>query len=129
MKRDRKYMTPVENERRKREDLILLYSDTRRMAEVFSGIEKIEISYHNRYRSFMGEKKVENTLSYTPQDQAIFLIQCLNPTCSTIGFNLKDDIYAMVREHKTELTKERDCEGQEAPDHPDRMASLIFFYW
>ena len=115
---DRKNMTEKENERRKREQFSFFYSDTRKIAEVFPAIERIELSYINRYISFQGEKIEENSRSFTPQDQDVFIIPCLNPTCSTIGFNVKNDIYNMVREHRTELNKERDCEGQEAPNHP-----------
>lgn len=120
MKRDRKNMTTVENERRKREYYNLLYSDTRRMEEVFPDIERIEITYHNHYKSFLGENSKEGELSYTAQSGVIFVIPCLNPECSTVGFDLKNDIYSMKREHLTEFTGSRDCEGQEAPDHPEQ---------
>ena len=124
----RKHMTPAENERRKREHSKCLYSNTRKLADSFPDIERIEISYVNHHKCIFSNSIKNNVLKYTPQSNDFFVIDCLNPECSSFGFDLKNDIYSMQREHLTEFSGERDCDGQEAPDHPEQKCSGTLNY-
>ena len=121
MNRDRNNMTADKNEQRKREHRNFLYSNARKIEKVFPTIERIEIAYVNHHQSCVDNTPpVNKVLHFTPQDLDIFVIECLNPECSSFGYDLKNDIYTMIREHKTEFTWEKNCEGQEAHDHPEQ---------
>ena len=120
MKRDREYMTSKENERRKREHFIFIHSNAKKIEKVFPDVESIEIFYLNEHNCIFGNSKKEGTLTYTPQSEDVFVIDCLNPECTSFGYDLKNEIRTMIGEHKTELTGERNCEGQEAHDHPEQ---------
>lgn len=117
----RKYITPEKNDSLKRARYEVLYSDRRILEEVFPDIKKIEISYTNTHKSIFGNTSKESHLTFTPKSEATFVIKCLNPEC-TYGwyYDLKNDIYNMRREHSTEYHGEKDCQGQEAPDHPEQ---------
>ena len=57
-----------------------------------------------------------------------FVLDCLNVECSSAGFDLKNEIYSMYRDHLTKKSGEMRCDGQEAPDHPEQRCSgsLLF---
>ena len=120
MNRDREYMTSKENERRKREHHILLYSNARKIEKAFPEIEKIEISYRKGHNCIFGNIEKEGTLTFTPHSEDIFVIDCLNPECTSFGYDLKNEIRTMIHEHKTEIKGEQKCVGQEAHDHPEQ---------
>lgn len=113
-------MNPAQFEKFKRDQSRVRYMDTRLVEELFPDIEKIEVSYHLYHGSFVGPKDVDGSRVYKPQDMAIFYIDCLNKECSSEGFNLKSEIYSLRRDHKTEISGEIKCGGQEAPDHPEQ---------
>lgn len=121
MNRIRKKMTAEENNRHKQEHRNFLYSNARMIEKVFPTIERIEIAYVNHHQSTVDDTPpVEKVIHFTPQSLDIFEIECLNPECSSFGYDLKNDIYTIIREHKTEYTGERKCEGQESHDHPEQ---------
>lgn len=113
-------MTPAENERRKREHRIFLYSNARKIEKVFSEVERIEIFYLNEHKCIFGNTAKKGSLTYTPQSEDVFVIDCLNPECTSFGYDLRNEIRTMICEHKTELTGKQNCEGQEAHDHPEQ---------
>ena len=114
-------MTAEENERRKKEHWNFLYSNARIIEKVFPTIERIEIAYVNRHQTIVdNQPPIENVKIFTSQDLDIFVIDCLNRDCSSFGYDLKKEIRTMISEHKTELTGKRNCEGQEAPKHPEQ---------
>lgn len=120
MNRNREYITSARNERRKQEHYDFLYSDARKIEKVFPDVERIEILYLNEHKCIFGNTKKEDKLTLTPQSEDIFVIDCLNSECTSFGYDLKNDIRTMISEHKTELTGKRNCEGQEAHDHPEQ---------
>lgn len=113
-------MTPAQFEKMKRAQDQVRYMDTRQIKEVFHDIEKIEISYHLHHVSAFGNQDEEGTWNVNLQSQMCFYFDCLNSECSSVGFNLKDEIYGMQREHLTEKSGVMRCDGQEAPDHPEQ---------
>lgn len=113
-------MTAEENERRQREHRIFLYSNARKIKKVFPTINRIEISYVIEHKCVYGNTKKGKTLNFTPESEDIFVIACLNSECSSFGYDLKNGIRTMIRDHKTEQKGELHCEGQEAPDHPEQ---------
>lgn len=119
MRRDRKYMTREENERRKREHWNFIYSNARKIEKVFPTTDRIEISYVIEHKCIFCNTKKENVLTFNPQSEDVFVIDCLNPECTSFGYDLKNEIRTMISEHKIELTGERNCEGQEAHNHPE----------
>lgn len=120
MNRNRKYITSAWNERRKQEHYVFLYSDARKIEKVFPTIDRIDISYINEHKCIFGNTEKEDTLTFTPQSEDIFVIDCLNPECTSFGYDLKNEIHTMISDHKTEFIGERNCEGQEAHDHPEQ---------
>lgn len=116
----RKHMTEAQFEKMKREQRRLRYMDTRRIEEVFPDIISIEISYQLYHGSAFGSQDKEGTWNVNLQSQMRFVIDCLNRECTSAGFDLKNEIYAMHRDHLTQKSGEIRCEGQEAPDHPEQ---------
>jgi hypothetical protein len=117
----RKYITPEKNDSLKRARYEALYSDRRILEDVFPNIEKIEIFYTNTHKSIFGNTSKDGVLSFSRQNTAVFAIPCLNNECSYGWYyDLRDDIYNMRCEHLTEYCGEKDCQGQEAPDHPEQ---------
>lgn len=113
-------MTESQFEKFKREQRRFRYMDTRRIEEVFPDIEKMEITYHLHHSSAFGNQEKDGTWNVNLQSQMCFVFDCLNRECSSAGFDLKDEIYSMHRDHLTEKTGEMHCDGQEAPDHPEQ---------
>ena len=118
-----KYMTDAQLERLKLEQRRMLYSDTRRVEEVFPEIEKIEINYYIHHGSAFGVQNEQHSWLIKPEYQAVFVIDCLNRECSSVGFDLKNEIWSMYRTKQEEKTGTMCCEGQEAPDHPEQRCS------
>lgn len=113
-------MTQAQFEKLKQIQLQTHYSDTRRINEVFPDIASIKIQYHLYHTSFCDRREEEKSWSVNMQSQMNFYIDCLNPECSSYGFNLENEIYSMYRAKQTEKTGEMRCGGQEAPDHPEQ---------
>lgn len=116
----RKYLTEAQFERLKQEQRGMRYSDTRLVADVFPAIDKIEVSYHLYHGSAFGVQNEDHTRVITPQHQAVFVIECLNRECTSLGFDLKSVIWEMYRTRLTEKSATMKCDGQEAPDHPEQ---------
>lgn len=115
-----KKMSPTQLEKMKRAQKLARYMDTRRIGEVFPDIESIEIEYHLQHISIFGKLEEDKIWNINLQGQMCFFIDCLNRECSSAGFDLKDEIYTMQREHITEKSDVIHCNGQEAPDHPEQ---------
>ena len=124
----RKYMTDAQFNQLKREQLHIRYMDTRRIIEVFPNIASIEIHYILNYGSVFGSQEKEGTWNINLQSQMDFTIDCLNRECSSAGFNLKNEFYAMYRDLLTVKSGEMYCDGQEAPDHPEQTCSCHLKY-
>ena len=124
----RKHMTEAQFEKMKREQLRTRYMDTRRIEDVFPNIAKIEIHYQLHHSSAFGSSDEEKTWNVNLQSQMSFVIDCLNRECSSAGFDLKNEIYSMYRDHLTEKFGEMHCEGQEAPDHPEQSCDGHLMY-
>lgn len=116
----RKHMTEAQFEKMKREQHRLRYMDMRRIEEVFPDIVSIETRYQLHHGSAFGSQDKEGTWDVNLQSQMCFVIDCLNRECTSAGFDLKNEIYAMRRDHLTEKSGEMRCDGQEAPDHPEQ---------
>ena len=113
-------MTDIECERMKQEQLRMLHRGLY-VGEFYPQIEKIVIRYIREYHSFAGDvSSEERTWTITPQSELFFVLKCLNRECTSIGFNLQSVISSAIRNHKTEISGEMNCDGQEAPDHPEQ---------
>lgn len=123
-----KHMTEAQFEKFKQEQRRFRYMDTRRIEDVFLDIEKIEITYHLHHGSVFGSQDKKGTWIVDLQSQMCFVLDCLNRECSSAGFDLKNEIYDMRRDHLTEKTGEMHCEGQEAPDHPEQNCDGKLLY-
>ncbi len=88
--------------------------------QLYPEVDSIEIHYIRDHSSAFGSSHRDDVWKVTPQSEACFIIECLNPECSTIGFDLGSVISSAIHYHKTEVSGEMDCEGQEAPDHPEQ---------
>lgn len=113
-------MTKAQFDKLKQEQRRAHYYDSRRIEEVFPDIEKIEITYHLHHGSAFGSQDKEWTWNVNLQSQMSFVIDCLNIECTSSGFDLRNEIYFMQRDHLTEKAGEMHCDGQEAPDHPEQ---------
>lgn len=91
-----------------------------RVGQLYPNVESIEIHHIRDHGSAFGHSHREGIWTITPQSEACFVLECLNPECSTIGFDLRSVISFAIRDHLTEVNGEMDCEGQEAPDHPEQ---------
>lgn len=123
----RKHMTDAKNEKLKQAQLEVLHTGIC-VGELMPEVEKIEIEYVEEHRSALGVINRKNKMVITSQHEAFFIIPCLNRECSSVGFNLKYEILAMLREHQTEHSCVKNCEGQEAPDHPEQSCGCSIGY-
>lgn len=94
-----------------------------RVEQLYPDVESIEIHHIRDHGSAFGHSRREGIWTITPQSEACFILECLNPECSTIGFNLKDVISSAIHHHTKDIAGEMECEGQEAPDHPEQSCS------
>lgn len=99
-----------------------------RVEQLYPQVEKIEIHYVREHTSFAGQSHDERTWLVTPQDEFCFVISCLNRECTTIGFDLGSIISSAIHVHQFEITGKMDCEGQEAPDHPEQSCCGSLLY-
>lgn len=125
---NRRYMTTKENNKRKQEHRCHRESNLITLSEKFPDIANIKILYTNQHKSIFSSREEKKERDISPDKLADFVIDCLNDECSSSGFDLSDDIYSMRREHKIELTNKIDCEGQEAPDHPEQRCGGTLEY-
>ena len=116
----RNHMTKAQFESFKREQVRYRNMGVGRVEELFPDIEQIMISYHLYHGSAFGIQNEDRVRTIKPDNLAVFVINCLNKECTSFGFDLRNDIYAMQREHLTVKSGEIRCEGQEAPDHPEQ---------
>lgn len=113
-------MTEAQLEKLKHEQMRMRYMDTRHIQEVFPDIENIEIHYQLHHGSAFGSQDKDGIWKVNMQSQMDFVMECLNRECSSTGFDLKDVIYSMRQSRLTETSGLMNCQGQEAPDHPEQ---------
>ena len=115
----RKHMTEEQWRKKKQEQRRYLHGGIR-MEHMYPEVEKIEILHTREHRSFSGVSRQEGIWTMTPQSEFSFVLECLNRECSSIGFDLGKVICFAIRDRKNEISGEMECEGQEAPDHPEQ---------
>ena len=115
----RKYMTERECERMKQNQMSLLHRGIY-VGDFYPEVEKIEIHHIREHHSFAGESHREGTWTIISQSELFFVLGCLNRECTSIGFNLQSEISSAIHAHKTEISGEMKCGGQEASDHPEQ---------
>lgn len=111
-----RYLTEDQNEKRRQQNW-LNRCDRRHISEAYPNVNKIVIEYEIEHRSVFGEVNEIHTSAYTPDSESTFIIECLNRECTSGIFDLKDDIFSMVREKSSDYEGEQRCTGSEAPDH------------
>lgn len=87
------------------------------ISEVLPTVKEIKIEYIAEHNSAFGKKVVENIIIRTSQSKDNYFIDCPNRECTSIGFDLKNEIRRVVSEHKVEEEGTLYCSGSEAPDH------------
>lgn len=113
------YMTEAQARKLKQAQLNAVHTGIR-VEQFFPQVEKIEIHHMRTHTSFVGRSEQEGTWVVSPQSEVCFVLSCLNRECTSIGFDLGSIISSAIHSHKTEVTGEMDCEGQEAPDHAEQ---------
>lgn len=91
-----------------------------RVEQMYPNVESIDIHYVLDHTSFAGKSNEERAWHITPQSEVAFVIGCLNRECTSIGFDLRNMISSAIHNRQTEVSGEMDCEGQEAPGHPEQ---------
>lgn len=109
-------MTDRENEEQKRRTRYML-QDRRLISEVYPEVEQIVIDYAVEHRSAFGISNDSRKITCAPSHTCVFEVNCLNCECTCGYFNLKDEVWSMVRSKETERTGTMHCKGSEAPDH------------
>lgn len=109
-------MTDQENKEQKLKTKNALLSN-KLISEVLPTVKKIKIEYIAEHNSAFGRNEVENSITRTPQSKDNYFIDCPNRECTSIGFDLKNEIRRIVSEHKVEEEGTLFCLGSEAPDH------------
>lgn len=109
-------MTDQENKEQKLKTKNALLSN-KLISEVLPSVKEIKIEYIAEHNSAFGKKVVENIITRTPQSKDNYFIDCPNRECTSIGFDLKNEIRRIVSEHKVEEEGTLFCSGSEAPDH------------
>lgn len=122
------YMTEQENERQKSKRLSWYYSQLHKISDYYPTVASIIINYHQIYKSAFGTKEKENVLNYVATSRDVFLIECLNKECTSIGFNVEHIISDMVTHKETNKKGKLDCEGSEAPDHLYQSCGSSLWY-
>lgn len=112
-------MTEEQSRKLKREMWRSIHNGIR-MEQMYPNVDAIDIQYVLDHTSFAGKSHEERTWHVTPQSEIAFVIECLNRECTSIGFDLRSVISSAIHSCKTEVSGEMDCEGQEAPDHPEQ---------
>lgn len=123
----RKYMTEAQARKLKQAQLNAIHTGIR-VEQLYPQVEKIEIHHERTYTSFVGRSQQESTWVVTPQSEVCFVLSCLNRECTSIGFDLGSVISSAIHSHKTEVSGEMSCEGQEAPDHPEQSCDGYLKY-
>lgn len=119
---NRMIMSDTENERQKQRNRSYLHNG-RRIEDVYPRVEKIEIEYLIEHNSFVGYNKKDEKWTLTPQSEMYFVIKCLNSECTSIGFDLSQEVSSAIDNHETEVSGTMRCQGKEAPDHPRQSCS------
>ena len=120
-------MTDQENKEQKDKTKNALLSN-KLISEVMPSVKEIKIEYTVEHNSAFGRNEVENTIIRTPQSKDNFFIDCPNRECTSIGFDLKNEIRRIVSEHKVEENGTLLCSGSEAPDHLYQRCGSILKY-
>ena len=110
----RRVLSDAENERQKQHLRALLHRG-RFVFETYPQIEKIEITYSRSHNSFAGanpENNKECTWVVTPQQEDVFLLDCLNHECTSIGFNLGSVISIAIKNQKMKYQTKWDVKGK-----------------
>ena len=91
-----------------------------RVEQMYPNVVSIDIQYVLDHTSFAGKSHEERMWHITPQNEIAFVLECLNRECTSIGFDLRNVISSAIHSRQTVVSGEMDCEGQEAPDHPEQ---------
>ena len=87
-------MTVTQNEKQKQSTLNAYHTGIR-IEETFPNIERIEIGYIRTHQTSFGPNNVKEAMVLKPKFEAFFIIPCLNRECSSVGFDLSNDIFDM----------------------------------
>ena len=121
------HMTAKQNEEQKQANLMARHTGMR-VNQFFPDIEEITIDYTIEHRSAFEVMAESNRSIFKPNSEDFFIIPCVNRECSSIGFDLSSEIYKMYHNHQAEMSGEKRCEGQEAPDHPEQSCGSRISY-
>ena len=91
-----------------------------RVDQMYPNVAAIDIQYVLDHTSFAGKSHEERIWHVTPQSEIAFVIGCLNRECTSIGFDLRNVISSAIHSRQVEVSGKIDCEGKEAPDHPEQ---------
>ena len=122
-------MTDKQNEEQTSRQRSLHYSLLRVISDIYPTVDKITIRYKQIYRSAFGTSEDEKELKYTSSSRNDFLIKCLNRECTSIGYDLRDEIEDMIYCRESSREGSINCDGSEAPDHLyQRCGSSLHYY-
>lgn len=125
----RTYMTDKQNEEQKSRQRSLHYSLLRVISDIYPTVDKITIRYKQIYRSAFGTSEYENEQKYTSSSRNNFLVKCLNRECTSIGYDLRDEVEDMIYSRESSREGNIDCNGSEAPDHLYQSCGSSLHYY
>ena len=99
-----------------------------RVEQLYPEVDRIVIHYEREHSSFAGVSSDKRAKVVLPQDEFTIVLPCLNKECTSIGFDLRGIISSGIHNHKSVLTGEMVCSGQEAPDHPEQSCDGTLKY-
>lgn len=91
-------------------------------------VERIEVEYKIRYRSFAGVVNKEGAFVKNKEDVANFYIECPNPECTSGYIDLRTEVLNAVEEWETMASGVTTCCGKTAPDHPNQKCDVQIEY-
>lgn len=91
-------------------------------------VERIEVEYKIRYRSFAGVINKEGAFTKNKEDVANFYIECPNPECTSGYIDLRTEVLNAVEEWETMASGVTTCCGKTAPDHPNQKCDVQIEY-
>ena len=109
-------MTDRENEEQKCRTRYAL-QDNRQIKDVHPEVASIAITYTVEHRSAFGIARDERTMTLLSDHTNNYEVDCLNRECTTGYFDLKSEVWDMIRSKATERIGSMRCKGSEAPDH------------
>lgn len=91
-------------------------------------IQKIVVDYHAVHPWSSRPNEDKGTISFTADDQAVFLLKCPTNDCTIGHLDITRDISSMVANKETCCHFEKLCPGREAKDHPEQSCMTMFTY-